>query len=130
MSVRSLTVLALCALLIPLAGCGDDPKKDVRTTLDGFATAIAKKDWQRICVDIFSAKLVDQVRQTLPCEVALQRSTLNKTKNPKIVVGKISVKGSTAHAQITTSADNQPPSKDTAVLVKQKDGWRIQALSS
>ena len=129
MVVRLITAGAL-ALTVAVAACGADPEADVRKTLDSFATATAKKDYQSLCERIFSQKLVEQVRQTLPCEVALQRSSLNDAKSPRLEIRRVKVSGDTASAVVNSSAANQKPSEDTVLLVKEHGDWRIQALSS
>ena len=63
----------------------------------------------------------------LPCEVALQRG-LGDVKNPKLTVGKISIKDDTATAEIRTVAEGQAPSRDTLELVRVKDDWRVSSL--
>ena len=128
MPLRAISLLIVLALAA--AGCGRSPERDVRNTLNAFGEAIAKKDYQRLCDDIFSEKLVEQVRETLPCESALQQSEISELRQPKLEIKRISVDGDTANAVVATSAANQRPSEDTVRLVKEGDDWRIQALSS
>ena len=127
MPLRAITLVFVIALL---AGCGRSPERDVRDTLNAFRDATAKKDYQRLCDEIFSAKLVEQVRQQIPCELALKNSSLGDAKDPKLEIKSIKVDGNTASAVVTTSAANQKPSEDTVRLVKEGEDWRIQALSS
>ena len=128
MPVRAL--IACVAVTLLAAGCGRSPERDVRDTLNAFREATAKKDYQRLCDEIFSTKLVEQVRQQVPCELALKNSSLGDAKNPKLVIKTIKVDGDTASAVVRTSAANQRASEDTVRLVKEGDSWRIQALSS
>ena len=128
MTVRAITLLVAATVLA--VGCGRSPERDVRDTLDAFREATAKKDYQRLCDDIFSSKLVEQVRQQVPCELALKNSSLGDAKDPKLEIQNIKVEGNTANAVVTTSAANQRSSEDTVRLVKEGDEWRIQALSS
>jgi hypothetical protein len=128
---RRLATLALVlTLAAPLTACGEDDEQDVRDTLDAFAEATAKKDYQRLCDELFSVRLVQEVRQTVPCEVALRNSSLDDARNPKLKVGSVRVQGNQATAEVSTSAANQPASKDTVRLVKENGEWRIQALAS
>lgn len=122
--------LGLCILTLALAACGEDPEGDVRATLDDFATATAKKDYQRLCDDIFSEKLVEEVRKVVPCEVALGRSDLASAESPKLDVQSVKIEGDSATAVVSTTAKNQTPSKDTVRLVKEGETWRIQSLAS
>jgi hypothetical protein len=127
----------LCAVLLGLAalaglaaGCGQSEERAVRRTLDDFAQATARKDYQRLCDDLFAQRLVEQVRQTVPCEVALRNSSLNDARNPKLTVRKVTVDGDRATAVVATTAANQRPSEDTVELVKEGEQWRILALAS
>ena len=128
MPLRAISLLIVLALAA--AGCGRSPERDVRNTLNAFAEATAKKDYQRLCDDIFSAKLVEQVRRQVPCEVALKNSSLGDAKDPKLEIKRITVDGNVANAVVSSSAANQRASEDTVRLVKEGDDWRIQALSS
>ena len=127
---RHLTTLVLVSA-IAASGCGRESEEEkVRAKLDEFASATAKKDYDTICDDVFSAKLVEQVKRTLPCEVALKQSDLGAAKAPKLDIQRIRVDGKRATADVTSSAANQRPSKDTVQLVREAGGWRIIALSS
>ena len=125
--------LVLCALLgvLALAACGrQSDETAVRETLESFADATARKDYQRLCDDVFSEKLVDEVNRTLPCEVALRRSDLDAAREPRIEIRRIEVEGDRATAQVRTTAANQPASQDTVRLVREGEQWRIAALVS
>ena len=128
MPLRAISLLIVLALAA--TGCGRSPERDVRNTLNAFADATAEKDYQRLCDDIFSAKLVEQVRRQVPCEVALKNSSLGDAKDPKLEIKRITVDGNVANAVVSSSAANQRASEDTVRLVKEGDDWRIQALSS
>jgi len=127
MPARRPVVLALLAL----PACGRESEESaVRDTLQTFADATARKDYQRLCDDLFSERLVEEVNRTLPCEVALRRSDLDAARNPKIEVRSVKVDGDRASARVRSTAANQPPSEDTVQLVREGDGWRIAALAS
>ena len=130
MPTRSL-LAALCALVVlPLAACGRDEEEGVRSVLDRFATATAQKDFQTICDRVFAEALVEEVRQAVPCELALQNSDLADAREPKLEIRSIEVDGDRATAVVRTSAENQEASEDTVQLVREPDGWRIAALAS
>jgi hypothetical protein len=124
------TAVALLTLAAPLSACGRSDERDVRDTLDAFAEATRQKDYQRLCDELFSAKLVAEVRQTVPCEVALQNSSLDDARDPKLTIRSVKVDGDRATAEVSTTAANQRPSTDTVQLVKEEGEWRIQALAS
>jgi hypothetical protein len=120
-------VLAVAALV---AGCGEDDEGDVRKTLDAFAQATAAKDYQRMCDDLLSPKLIEQIRRVnLPCEVAL-RTGLEDVEKPKLEIKSVKVDGDTASAQVHSTAANQEPSDDTVRLEKVDGDWRIASLAS
>ena len=124
--------LATCVAVLALiaSACGRSPERDVRDTLEAFATATAKKDYQRLCDEIFAKQLVEQVRRTVPCEVALKNSSVDDAKDPKLEIRSIKVDGDTATAVVASSAANQKASEDTVRLVKDGEAWRIAALAS
>ena len=124
-----LTFGLLLALALPACGRESDESK-VRATLDEFAQATARKDYQRLCDDLFAEKLVEQVRRTVPCEVALRNSSLEDARSPKLVVRRVRITGDTASAVVRTTAANQPPSEDTVQLVREGEEWRIVSLAS
>ena len=131
MPLRSIcAALAAVLLALPLAACGRSDERDVRETLEAFAQATARKDYQRLCDDLFSEQLVDDVRRTVPCEGALRNSSLGDARDPKLEVRRITVDGDEARADVTTSAANQPRSQDTVRLAREGGEWRIVALAS
>jgi hypothetical protein len=126
---RILIAAALAAAAL-LTACGGDDEGDVRETLDAFAEATAKKDYQRMCDDLLAEELIEQVRRVnLPCEVAL-RTGLEDVEKPKLEIKSVRIDGDTATARVRSSAANQEPSEDVIRLVKSDDGWRIASLAS
>ena len=122
---------ALAALAVVIAGCGDSEPTDeeqVRTTLTAFIRATAAKDYQALCDRLLAPSLIDEVKKIgLPCEIALQQG-LGEVRQPRLIVGAVTVNGKTATAQIQTSAEGQAPSKDTVELERTDAGWRIASL--
>lgn len=118
---------------LALTGCGGtrepSDEEKVRATLEQFADATAKKDYQRLCDEIFARELLRGISEIgLPCEVAMRQS-LKDVDNPRLTVGRVSVDGERASAEVRTSADGQSPSRDTVRLVKVEDSWRVSSLS-
>jgi hypothetical protein len=128
--VRLRTVLVV--VVVVLAGCGKDeptPQDDVRSTLEGFATAVLERDYQALCDRYFSPSLITGLeRSGLPCEAAL-RPELSATNEPHMTIGDITVNGTTAEAQVHTEAANQPPSDDVVSLKLEEGAWRVAALA-
>ena len=121
---------AVLASAVLLAACGGDDESEVRDTLNAFADATAKKDYQRLCDDLLSPELIEQVRRVnLPCEVAL-RTGFEDVEQPRIEVRSVKIDGDTATARVRSTAKNQEPSEDTVKLVKVDGDWRIASLAS
>jgi hypothetical protein len=127
---RQLLLVVLVSALV-LGGCGrESDDEQVRATLEQFADATARKDYQALCDRLFATKLVEEVRRSLPCELALKRSDLATAQKPKLEVLSVKVDGDTARADVRSSAANQRPSRDTVELIREGDDWRIISLSS
>ena len=128
---RGLAALAAAALV--LAGCGDAEPSDedqVRTTLTSFSRATAAKDYQTICDKLLAPTLIDDLKKIgLPCEIALQQG-LGDVRQPRLIVGQVTVTGKTAVAEVRTTAEGQAPSKDTVELERTDEGWRIASLTT
>ena len=123
--------LLVAALAVLASGCGRESEEDrVRSTLESFADATARKDYQALCDDLFSQKLVEEVRRTVPCEIALKDSSLGDAEKPKLEVQRVRVEEERATADVRSSAANQPPSQDTVELIREDGQWRIISLSS
>lgn len=119
------------AAVLAIAACGGASDEDqVRETVEGFGQASALKDYQRICDELISRALAEQVEKVnLPCEVAFRRG-LERVEAPRLKVRDIRVldKGK-ARARVLTSAKGQPASNDVVELVKEDGEWRIAALA-
>ena len=122
---------ALAALAVVIAGCGESEptaEEQVRTTLTAFIRATAAKDYQALCDRLLAPSLIAEVKKIgLPCEIALQQG-LGEVRQPRLIVGAVTVNGKTATAQIRTSAEGQTPSQDTVKLERTDAGWRIASL--
>ena len=124
---------AVLALVIVLAGCGEKQPTDeeqVRTTLTAFSRATAAKDYEKLCDKLFAPSLVADLKKIgLPCEIALQQG-LGDVRQPRLIVGTVTVNGKQAIAEVQTSAEGQEPSKDSIELEQTKSGWRIASLAT
>ena len=113
------------------AGCGQRQPSDeqqVRDVVTAFGRATAAKDYRRMCDRLLAPALIAEVEQIgLPCEAALQRG-LGDVRDPRLIVGEITVDGERARAQVRTSATGQAPSRDVMWLVRGREGWRIASL--
>ncbi len=124
---------AIAALALALAGCGEkDPtdEEQVRTTLTAFSRATAAKDYQALCDRLLAPSLISDLKKIgLPCEIALQQG-LGDVRQPRLIVGRVTVRGKTAVAEVRTTAEGEAPSKDTVELEDTEDGWRITSLAT
>jgi hypothetical protein len=127
--VRRLAVV----VLVLLAGCGGADKPpdadQVRATLVQFGKATAAHDYKTMCTELLAPNLLDKLRQVgLGCEEALEQG-LGDVKSPQLSVGKITVDGDAARAEVRTSAEGQAPSTDTVQLRRVNGSWRISSLA-
>ena len=127
---RGWTVLALAVVL---AGCGEkEPtaEEQVRMTLTSFSRATAAKDYQKLCDKLLAPSLVSDLKKIgLPCEIALQQG-LGDVRQPRLIVGTVTVNGKKAVAEVQTSAEGETPSKDSIELERTGAGWRIASLTT
>ncbi|MEA2170526.1 MAG: hypothetical protein QOF76_3826 [Solirubrobacteraceae bacterium] len=124
---------------LAFAACGgsDGQRKDapepevaVRATLTTFAQAMARHQYATLCDRVFAPKLLQGLQSIgLPCEVAMRNSTAN-LQDPKLVIGKVTIDGNTAMAEIRTSAAGQKPASSVIQLTRIADEWRVSALSA
>jgi Prokaryotic lipoprotein-attachment site len=121
----------LVAVVAALAGCGQSGPSDedlVARTVSAFGRATAAKDYTTLCAQLLAPSLVAKVEQVgLPCKRAL-RKALGNVQDPRLTIGRISVNGDRASAEIRTSASGQAPSKDTLELERVNGEWRIASL--
>ena len=123
----------LVAVAAALAGCGQGGPSDedlVARTVSAFARASAAKDYTTLCDRLLAPSLVARLEGVgLPCKRAL-RKALGDVQDPRLTIGRITVNGDRASAEIRTSASGQAPSKDTLELQRVNGGWRIASLGS
>jgi hypothetical protein len=125
---RSLVAPAL--LCAALCGCGHGPSDSerVHAAVEAFGRATAAKDYQRLCDELLAPKLVEQVESAgLPCEVAL-RQGLGEVRDPTLTIGRITVNGDAATAEVRSVAAGEAPSRDTLEFVRADGEWRIASL--
>jgi len=124
--------LALAAGLA-LPGCaeqGPTEEERVRAAVTGFGRAVAARDYRALCSEVLAEGLVKRVeRAGRPCEKALQRG-LGDVEDPRLVVGRVTVQGDRARAQVRSFARGEAPAREVVALVRGRDGsWRIASLA-
>jgi hypothetical protein len=67
-------------------------------------------------------------RAGVTCRDALQTG-LQDVRDPHVTVGKVSIDGDAATAEVRTTASGQAPSTDRLRLVRERGHWRIASLA-
>jgi hypothetical protein len=129
--IAAFVILGVLVIVLVLSlRPGPDAEKEVRATLQRYATATRLKDYQTLCDSLFARNIVDGLRSAaLPCEVALRNSTFQTLRNPQLTVLGVEVSGDQALARTRTAALGEVPSVDTIKLVRQDGDWRIASLA-
>ena len=131
--LRAVRYPTLALALALLAGCGEQaptPEEEVRTTVAEFGRATAAKDYGALCDRLLATQLLAEVKSVgLPCEAAL-RQGLEAVREPRLTVGRVTVRGTRATAEVRTAAAGQAPSRDTLRLVDENGTWKIASLGS
>ena len=121
-------VLGIAVLLV--TACGKtSPEDQVRSTVHGFADAVAHRDYQSLCDTYLSTALISGLEGAgLPCELAL-KPEISATERPHLDIRTVTVDGDRAKVAVHTTAANQPPSDDTLALTRERGRWRIASLA-
>ena len=129
----------VAAVLVTLAaaGCGggDDSKpkpisgapKQVADTVAALERATADRDFERVCTELFTSRVVEQMGGARECPRVLRRSAAG-VEEPRIQVRSIRVRGDQAAVVVTTTARGQAPANDTLQLVKEDGRFKIASL--
>lgn len=124
--------VALClATALTLTACGGpSDQQQVRTTLQRFGRAVARRDYRTVCAALLAPGLVERLAEIgLPCETALARG-FGRARQPTLAVRSVRVTGASATALVHSGAANQAPSDDTVGLAKVRGSWRISSLGT
>lgn len=128
----ALATTVLLVLALAAAGCGSatsDDEQQVRGVLATFAKSVETRDYQRLCDDVFSPKLLSGVQSIgLPCEVAMRK--FGGVSSARLTVGRVTVQDAQAEAAVKTSAAGEPPYSGTVRLDKVSGKWKVSALST
>jgi hypothetical protein len=142
LAVTSLATLVAAVLAMGLAACGrgqlralthrntaaTTAQTQVRLTVERFATAVARRDYPRVCT-LLSASLLTHLQNVgLPCTVAISQG-LGSVISPQLTLTRVAVNGGRAVAFVHTVATGQPPSDDQLQLVRERGTWRLASLT-
>jgi hypothetical protein len=116
---------------VVIAGCGGgtDQKAAVRAAVVSYGSAVAAKDYTKICNTLLAPNILQQMAAiALPCKTALSHG-LGMVVKPTVTVGVVKVTGDSAVASVHTTAANQKPADTTIGLVKFGGTWRVASLT-
>jgi len=120
--------IVLAALLLILAGCGEEakpvaskPEQDVTATLVKLHAAVATRSPQRVCA-FYSAQGRPGCEQTL--KVALKGAPAFVVER-EADIGRIEVKGD--RAKVTEAGSEEDP--DSLELVREGGAWKLDAAA-
>jgi hypothetical protein len=127
--IAAFVILGVVVVVVVLSlRPGPDAEKDVRATLDRYATATRQKDYQTLCDKLYAKDLVEHIRAAgLPCEVAL-KTGLDERQNPQLTVLGVEVTGDQALAKARATATGETPALVTIKLVRDGGDWRVASL--
>jgi hypothetical protein len=123
------------AALLPVSCGGDEEKperpparvQEVSNAIEAFEQATKRKDYDRICTELFSEAVREQAGGR-NCPKVLEQTSAN-VRNPSIRVLKITIEGNRAKARVRTTAAGQEPVTETLELVREDGRYRVAALS-
>jgi hypothetical protein len=127
LALASAAVLGGCSL-----GGDEEPEpargapKEVAEVVTRLDEALRSLDYETVCNDLFTASARKRAGGD-DC-VRLMRSTTVDTRAPKVEIAGIVVKGDRASVKVRSSERGQPAIVDELELVRQGDGYRIDAL--
>jgi hypothetical protein len=133
---------ALTAVLVSaavLAGCGgqgadntDSTKdftgaqQDVATTVEELQVAAREKDGKKVCADLITAELRDQISASNCGEVV--KDAIRDTDEVDLTVSAVTITGTTAVAQVKEKTGEDASRRRTVKLEKAAGKWRISEL--
>jgi hypothetical protein len=127
--------MAVAAMLAP-TGCSlggdEEPQrlsgvpKQVVATVDQLELAVARRDYEAICDELFTAR----ARQRAGGDecVSQTRSAAEGVRRPSIEIEGIDLKDDRATVKVATKAEGQERVTDTLELRQSGERWLIEAL--
>ncbi len=120
----------MLAIVCALSGCGASDQDQVRSTLQRFTQAVAKRDANAICTNVLAPSLLVRLPAAgLSCQQAMGVFFTCNVKDPKMQIGPITVKGNAASAIVYAEAAGQRRGIFQLGLQKTSQGWRIASES-
>jgi hypothetical protein len=133
---RSNALFTVPLLALALAGCAPQQQssnskdfkgeeKKVADVVGDLRTAGQRRDAQKICSDVLSSKLVDQLKSGGSTCVDEMDKAVNDADDYDLTVQDVTVDGNTATAKVK-NGDDGPTA--TIEFAKESDGWRATSL--
>jgi hypothetical protein len=133
---RSNALLTVPLLALALAGCATTQQssnsksfkgeeKKVADVIGDLRTAGQRRDAQKICSDVLSTKLVDQLKSGGTTCVDEMDKAINDADQYDLTVKDVTVTGDTATAKVQ-NGDDGPTA--TLEFAKERAGWRATSL--
>jgi hypothetical protein len=124
------------SVLLASLGCslgGDEeakpasgPPAQIAQTVDRFERAVARRDYEAICDQLFTAQARKRAGGA-ECSRQL-RSATEDVKKPSIEILAIDVQGDRATVKVRTRAQGQARVSDELRLRRESGGWLVEAL--
>jgi hypothetical protein len=122
-------VVALVVVIVArLSGREDTPRvsgaaKDVVSTVMQFETALANRDWARICTGLYSSR-ARAAAGGARCAATLAQSA-GGLRDPRVRIISVVVRGDAATVTVSASVNGKPPVTDAIQLVREGGRFRI-----
>jgi hypothetical protein len=136
---RAAPVIALLASAALLAGCGGqgsentDSTKDftgeqqaVATTVEELQKSAREKDGTKVCADLITAELRDDISAT-NCQKVV-KDAIRETDEVDLIVTAVTIDGTTAVAQVKEKTGEDASRTRTVKLEKVAGKWRVSEL--
>lgn len=137
--MRRLPVLLALLATVVLAGCGGagskntDSTKDftgdqkaVATTVEELQKAAKDRDGTKVCADLVTAELRDQISASNCGKVV--KDAIRETDEVDLEVTKVTITGDKAVAEVNEQVSDSKDRKRTIELEKAAGKWRISQL--
>lgn len=122
-----LSALVVIAVLVPLAGCGEDEQRAITGVLTAGLTS---DDPHVICEGSLSPTLLMRVYgSAAACRADESKDAERVSQAMSVDVARVSVEGARASAVVTIHGGNHDGARGGLVLDRRADGWRVSELS-
>jgi hypothetical protein len=123
-----LAVLLVAFLVARLSGSEDTPEvsgaaKDVVATVMQFQSALAGREWDTICNELYTSK-ARAAAGGAKCSATLAQSA-GGLREPRVKIISVVVRGEAATVTVAASVNGKPPVTDAIQLVRERGRFRV-----